>query len=40
MKVESAGELSRDRGQVYHLNRQVKRQTFDVASSTDPLYTN
>lgn len=37
LKVESAGEFPRDRGQVYNLNRQMKRQKVDIASSADPL---
>ena len=37
LKVESAGEFPRDRAQVYHLNKQVKRQKVDVASSADSL---
>ena len=38
MKVESAGEFSRNRVQVYNINKQAKRQKVDGTVSTgDPL---
>ena len=38
MKIESAGDIPRNRSQVYNLNREVKRQNADSPLTTgDPL---